>query len=420
MTRPTAPAWWGRATLRQRLTALFAASFLLAGVVLLAVTYLLVDQSLQSRAGFRGGGPFRRPPEVGYRPGGEPTVPLSDGRTVPISEAVELLRAEQEQYRQDTLTALLTRGAVALIVVGVVVGVAGWLLAGRALAPVHRITATARRIAGGPGRAPALHERIALAGPDDEIKELADTFDAMLDRLDRSFDAQRRFVSNASHELRTPLAINRALLEVATTRPDAPAQLTELGNQLLEVNTRHERLINGLLTLADSEQEIGERVPVDLAEIARHAIAQAAAEAGRAQVEIRPGRLGRARTTGDPVLLERLVSNLVENAVRHNHPGGWLEVATGLGTVGQVQFTVANTGPEVPGHEVDGLFQPFRRRGERTRDARGFGLGLPIVRALAQAHGGEVVATPRPSGGLMLTVLLPALADERLSGRQGL
>jgi signal transduction histidine kinase len=280
-------------------------------------------------------------------------------------------------------------------------------MAGRALDPVKRITATAQRIAGGPGSSPSLHERIALTGPQDEVKELADTFDAMLERLDRSFDGQRRFVSNASHELRTPLAINRALIEVAITRPGAPQQMVDLGESLLSVNARHERLITGLLTLADSENEITERVPVDLAGIARHTTELAAPEAEAAGVKLEVDALEQAPATGDPVLLERLISNLIENGIRHNlKADGWVRVSTRNGN-GRVQAVVSNTGPVIPDYETESLFQPFRRRAERTREAKGFGLGLAIVRAIARAHGGEVSARPNPGGGLVVTLELP-------------
>jgi signal transduction histidine kinase len=394
----------GQWTLRVRLTVLWAASFVLAGAVLLTVTYALVAQSLDHHAAPGG---FFQGPKGSSDP--SQTATLADGRNVPLSQATAQLHSDQSQYRRETLDALLSRGALALIIVGVLAGIAGWLMAGRALSPVAHITATAKRIAGGPRATPGLHERIALTGPQDEVKELADTFDAMLERLDRSFDGQRRFVSNASHELRTPLAINRALIEVAITRPGAPAQLVDLGDSLLSVNARHERLINGLLTLADSENEITERVPIDLAIIARHALDLAAEEAEAAGIVLEVESLLPAPATGDPVLLERLLSNLIENAIRHNTgAGGWVRVSTRGATSGRVQAVVTNTGPAIPEYETESLFQPFRRRAERTREAKGFGLGLAIVRAVARAHGGEVSARPHEGGGLVVTLDLPA------------
>jgi signal transduction histidine kinase len=400
VTARFAPSRW---TLRVRLTVLWATSFLLAGAVLLTVTYVLVAQSLDHRSA--PGGFFQNPKGP---PDPNQTATLADGRNVPLSQASDLLRSDQANYRRETLDTLLSRGALALIIVGVLAGIAGWLMAGRALSPVAHITATAKRIAGGPRSAPGLHERIALTGPQDEVKELADTFDAMLERLDRSFDGQRRFVSNASHELRTPLAINRALIEVAITRAGAPSQLVDLGESLLSVNARHERLINGLLTLADSENEITERVPVDLADIARHAMDLGAEEADAVGIALKVDDISPAPATGDPVLLERLISNLIENAIRHNTgAGGWVHVSTRTAANGRVQAVVVNTGPIIPDYESESLFQPFRRRAERTREAKGFGLGLAIVRAVARAHGGDVYARPHEGGGLVVTLDLP-------------
>jgi signal transduction histidine kinase len=260
-----------------------------------------------------------------------------------------------------------------------------------------------------------------LQGPRDEVRELAGTFDLMLERLDRSFDGQRRFVANASHELRTPLALNRSLLEVAVSRPGASVELRQLGETLLAINERHERLIDGLLTLADSEQQVVDRTPVDLAEIAGHVLDQAA---GAPELTVRR-RLATAFTAGDPVLLERLTQNLVENAVRHNLPaGGEIDVSTGT-VDGRATLVVANTGPVVPSYDTEMIFEPFRRlRQDRVAGprptvsgrsgvhdpagaGRGFGLGLSIVRAVAQAHGGAVHARPRDGGGLVVTVALP-------------
>jgi signal transduction histidine kinase len=282
----------------------------------------------------------------------------------------------------------------------------GWLLAGRTLRPIDRITETAQRIAGADGGGRGLHERIGLDGPPDEVKRLADTFDLMLERLDRSFEGQRRFVANASHELRTPLQVNQTLIELAVSRPGAGADIRQLGEALLEVNARHERLTDGLLTLADSENEVADRRPVDLAEVTRHVLAETATPAGRDGIKIRPADLGAAPTTGDPYLLERLVQNLVENAVKHNHPGrGWLCART-WSAGRRVWLEVTNSGPVVPSYETEILFEPFHRT--RTTMRRGFGLGLSIVQAVARAHGGEVRAQPRAEGGLVVTVALPA------------
>ncbi|MEH1124701.1 sensor histidine kinase [Micromonospora sp. CPCC 206061] len=382
-------------TIRLRLTVLFGGLFFLAGALLLGVTYFLVNQRLEDRVGLDRNNQVM----AEFR---------SQLQTLPQDpQAWETIRqeimAEQERYREETLDSLLTQGAVALLVVGLAAGGFGWLVAGRALQPLQRITETARRIAGADGAGRGLHERIALAGPGDEVKELADTFDVMLERLDRSFDGQRRFVANASHELRTPLALNRALVELAITRPEATAETRRLGESLLTVNERHERLIDGLLTLADAEQEITERAPVDLAEVAAHVLDQATPGTVEIVRDLRA-----ASTAGDAILLERLTQNLVENAIRHNAPDGWLAVATSVAD-GQASLTVSNTGPVVPGYEIEALFQPFRRLGrERTDGGRGFGLGLSIVRAVARAHGGDAQAVPREGGGLVVQVTLPA------------
>ncbi|RIQ34866.1 sensor histidine kinase [Jiangella rhizosphaerae] len=384
-----------RWTLRLRLTTLYGGLFVLAGALVLGVTYLLVRQSLASITD-----PDREDSDLA-------ALRASAAVSGTVDEVVAQVQAQQDALQDAALDSLLTRGALALLAVGVVAAAAGWLVAGRALRPLVTITRTARRIARG-GGARGLHERIALTGPDDEVKRLADTFDDMLEQLDRSFDGQRRFVANASHELRTPLALNRALVELAVTQPGAADETRRLGEALLAVNQRHERLIDGLLTLADSEHAVTDRSPVDLAEVAAHVCRLAGPDAALAGVRLRAGPLDPAPACGDPVLLERLAHNLVENAVRHNVAGGWLAVTTGTAP-GGVRLTVENTGAEVPDYEVEALFQPFRRLGDRRAGPdRGFGLGLSIVRAVARAHGGDATAAARPGGGLTVTVTLPA------------
>ncbi|MFC6015595.1 sensor histidine kinase [Plantactinospora solaniradicis] len=384
-----------RLTIRARLTLVYGGLFLLAGMVLLGVTYVLVKQQMPGSFGVSLNA-------IRVSPDG------SAGRIVSPDNAEQLrvfARQVQDQARQDALETLLTQGGIALGVVSATAVAFGWLLSGRALQPLNQITGTARRIAGAGVAGHGLHERIALRGPRDEVKELADTFDLMLERLDQSFDGQRRFVANASHELRTPLALNRSLLELAITRPDAPAELRQLGETLLSINERHERLVDGLLTLADSDQQVVDRTSIDLAEVAAYVTDQATA--GK-QLSVRRN-LAPARTVGDPILLERLAQNLLENAVRHNVPTGgevWIDTRT---VDGWATLVVANTGPVVPGYEIETMFQPFRRlRQERVDGGRGFGLGLSIVRAVSRAHGGSVRAEPREGGGLVVTVVLPA------------
>jgi signal transduction histidine kinase len=367
-----------RLTVRGRLTLVYGSLFLVAGLVLLGATYVLVSQQLPAgRAAIAG------------TLNGPPTSPSGN----------VLIERIADGNRDSTLHTLLTQGGIALLVVSAAAIALGWLIAGRMLQPLHQITQTARRIADAPA---ALHERIALDGPADEIKQLADTFDLMLARLDQSFDSQRRFIASASHELRTPLTLNRTLLEVALSPPEVAPELRQLGSTLLEINDRHGRLIDGLLVLAQSEREVTDRFFVDLADIVEHVAGQCAFPL---QVDAGP-----APVIGSPVLLERLVQNLVENAVRYNVPSGWVRVRSGTRADGVVVLEVANTGPVVPRYEIPGLFEPFRRLGAERLAAPGAGLGLSIVRAVARAHGGEVHVEPRDEGGLMVMVTLPGAA----------
>jgi signal transduction histidine kinase len=382
---------------------LYAGAFFLAGAALVGLMYFFLGQALDRQVTARVGISEHLPESTITEPGSQQAA----------HEAREALRAQFERDRDDTLDSMLVASLIALGAVGVIAGGFGWLLASRALHPLQQITATARRVADR-----SLHERIALDGPYDEIKDLADTFDAMLERLDRSFDSQRRFVANASHELRTPLTINRTLIEVALDDPQASEPLRKLCSSLLAVNQRHERLIDGLLTLASSEQGITGPTPVDLADIARHVTDESRAAAQTAGVDVRTD-LQPAPVTGDPVLLERLVHNLLDNAIRYNLPEhGKITVATGL-LDDNARLTVDSTGPSLPPYEVPSLFEPFRRLAatERLADpthasSRGAGLGLSIVRSVAHAHGGDVGASPRQDGGLTVQVRIP-LAPEK-------
>ncbi|MBB5870694.1 signal transduction histidine kinase [Allocatelliglobosispora scoriae] len=378
-----------RLTIRGRLTLAFTTLFTVAGVVLLAITYYLVDRQLPAPITIKGAS----------IPGPDPG-PGKGFLDSPTQDRIfTFVQKQAEGYRDTTLTTLLTQGAIALALILLASAVISWLIAGRILQPLHRMTDAATRVARADSAGGGLHERIALDGPHDEVRRLADAFDLMLARLDQAFDGQRRFVANASHELRTPLALNRALVELAITRPGVSDDAHRLGESLLKVNERHERLIEGLLMLADSETELATKEQVDLAEIARHILGP---------VERASSALAPAPTVGDPVLLERLVQNLVENAVKHNvADGGWVRVETAT-VDGQARLVVTNTGPVVPAYEMETIFQPFRRLGrERVGGVtRGFGLGLSIVRAIARAHGGTVQAAPRPGGGLTVTVAL--------------
>lgn len=306
-TKVEPPFPWLRPTIRIRLTLLYGGMFLIAGILLLSIIYLLAAQALDV--------------------GGDLPFKVTDGHVISTScnfpsgnisasELNDLMNGCVNKQRQHALDVLLSRSLMALMGLAVIAFAFGYAMAGRVLSPLGRITRTARRVAG-----TDLTRRIELDGPDDELKELSDTFDEMLDRLERAFTAQQRFVGNASHELRTPLAINRTLLEVHLSDPGAPVELQQLGKTLLATNERSEQLVEGLLLLARSDNQIVERKPVDLAEVASQAIDQARAEADEKSVEIR-GECREAVIQGNGVLLERIALNLVQNAVRYNIPEG--------------------------------------------------------------------------------------------------
>lgn len=423
-----------RPTLRVRLTAVYAAAFVVAGAVLITVLYFLlaaaIDRQPVDSVGLAVGAVEGS--DVGQYSTLDPSVTaeLIEGQAFPLhaAETVDpamtrssgadtfadlrkVVEINNQEARDATLRRVLTWSVLALLGIGVLAVGFGWVMSSRVLAPLHRITDTARRVADD-----NLHERIAHSGPDDELKDLADTFDAMLERLDRSFDGQRRFVANASHELRTPLTISRTVLEVALDDPATHQDTRHLGTTLLAVNARQERLIEGLLTLAAADQSPLVPGPVDLAEIAAQAVATAGVSALDADVDLHLDAEP-APTQGDAVLLERLVQNLVDNAVRYNAPGGRVAVVTRPGPGGSVEVAVSNTGPVVPTYEVEALFEPFRRLGRdgAVADRRGgyvrggVGLGLSIVRSVAAAHDGQVTAEPREGGGLTVVARLPGV-----------
>jgi signal transduction histidine kinase len=395
--RPEPPFPWLRPTIRIRLTLLYGGMFLIAGILLLSIIYLLAAQAVSTG----NQPPFKIVGGTDIRVTSDNCPAVTSG-DLPISEFNSAISACIDHQRQAALDNLLSRSLLALLGLAVIAFAFGYAMAGRVLSPLGRITRTARAVAGSD-----LSRRIEMDGPDDELKELADTFDEMLDRLQRAFTAQQRFVGNASHELRTPLAINRTLLEVHLSDPHAPVELQQLGKTLLATNERSEQLVEGLLLLARSDNQIVERKPVDLAEVASQAVDQVHAEAGAKGVEIR----GERRPTvvqGNGVLLERIALNLVQNAVRYNVPeDGWVQVDTEV-QHGQAVLVVSNTGPVVPAYEIDNLFEPFRRlRTERTGSDKGVGLGLSIARSVARAHGGHIVAQPREGGGLVMRVTLP-------------
>lgn len=326
--------------------------------------------------------PYKRPPAA-------PLDVPGPGSTFIAQEKAQL----QKELAGTQLVIIVAASAVIVLLAFVVC----WWLTGRLLRPLRRVTATARRLS-----LSNLHERIALTGPQDELKVLADTFDAMLDRLDRSVAGQRRFVANASHELRTPLAIQRTAIEVGLADP-SPERVARIRGELLRVTERSERLIEGLLVLAQGEQKLTVRAPVDLAFVVDQVVGEQLAFAERRGVTLTAA--ARPVTVyGDETLLTRLVANLVQNAIRHNVAGGHVQVEL-LPDGGLV---VRNSGPHVPPEQVDELFEPFRRlRRDRTGSPEGAGLGLSIVAAITHAHDGTVHATANPGGGLSVRVALP-------------
>jgi signal transduction histidine kinase len=393
-----------RRPVRLRLTMVYSGLFLAAGAVLLAVTYGLVAQSF---------GPA--PPSATSAPASQyvaqALAACKAGNLAPAAMAKCENTAEQSlngvskasvaDQRSRTLAHLLDYSLATLAALVFASTWLGWIVAGRALRPVHAITAAARRAS-----EENLGERIALAGPDDELKELADTFDAMLGRLDAAFASQRRFVASASHELRTPLTVMRTAIDVTLAKPGrTPAQLEAMAVEVRHAADRAETLIEALLTLARSDRGTGPREPLDMAVLAEDAL-DAAAGAIRARPVTVQAVLEPALAVGDPVLVERLVTNLIDNAVRHNVPDGWVQVATGT-REGMAFIDVANGGPLVPAELVPSLFEPFRRLCDRTGSPDGMGLGLSIVRSVALAHRGHATARPRPAGGLEVTVSLP-------------
>ncbi|MFJ6083224.1 sensor histidine kinase [Streptomyces sp. NPDC092369] len=408
------PAWRPR-SIRWRLTLLYSALFVAAGALLLGFVYGLAAHSA----------------------GVHRTVSSVEGPGIPeagaLPTAPATVSAFAEIIREDQLHDLLVYAALALAAMALASVALGWVMAGRVLAPLRTMTATARRIS-----ADNLHERLAVAGPDDELKAVADTFDDVLARLAGSFEAQKQFVANASHELRTPLTLQQAVVDVALADPDASAD--ELRGALRRVRAagqEQERLIDALLTLARSQRGLERRESVDLTAMVRDRLP--VVDGCRVEARLEP-----APVLGDPQLIERLVVNLTENAVRHNLPAGedgWVSVWTGVDAAGRPGLRIENSGPVIPADQAAGLFEPFRRLGPervapqawarsrgpggpggaqsswasqgsqgsrgRGRERDGVGLGLSIVAAVVAAHGGRVWARTRPRGGLTVEVSLP-------------
>ncbi|EFC84338.1 HAMP domain-containing sensor histidine kinase [Parafrankia sp. EUN1f] len=414
-------------SVKVRLALMCGGLFLLSGVVLLTVNYVLVRAALPS-ATIAAGTAFGATGSTGAAPGAPesaspgdlaaPGDPVSPGDSVspglgvgvpgpgPDSSILTVVSAVRS-YRGDVLNTLLVQSGVAIGATLVLALLLGWVAADRTLRPVHAVVSTARRLG-----ADNLDARIRLRGPRDELTELADAFDEMLDRLAGSFDGQRRFVANASHELRTPLAAQRTLVEVAMERPGADPALHDLGTRLLTLNVRIEALIEGLLVLARSDRGLASRQVVRIGEVVSAVVDMHRPVATAAGVDLRWEHTGRDRAAapayavwGDRLLLERMVSNLVDNAIKYNRPGGTVWVREG----GDPVLSVTNTGPPVRLSSAADLFEPFSRAGRGSwSPERGAGLGLSIVASIARAHGGSVRAVSRPEGGLEMDVFLPA------------
>jgi signal transduction histidine kinase len=379
-----------RGSVRLRLTVLFGALFLAAGATLLAITYGLVSHATN--------GIFVSSTNAGGGAGSAAVgAPAALPATDPLQAQATRIAGTAKAAEND---ALLLYSGIALGIMAVVSMALGWFAAGRALRPLRRITAAAQRIS-----ATNLHERLAVGEPDDDLRELADTIDDLFGRLDASFDTQRQFVANASHELRTPLARSRTMLEVALRDPGADAEsLRATCRRVLVAGEEQERLLEALLTLARGQRGLDRRAPVDLAAVTRDVLAARGTEIAASGLEMAV-TLEPALLAGDRALTERGVANLIDNALRYNVPGGAIWVTVGTGS-GQAVLTVANTGPDVPPTEVSRLLVPFERGGTapspRARPPAGgdgLGLGLPIVQAIAAAHGAALTIAARPEGG---------------------
>jgi signal transduction histidine kinase len=384
-----------RRSVRLRLTALYVTLFVFSGAAMLAISY--------------------------WWSSSVSVMPVIPAPSAPASHQAPLAQAQarihQLEYQVSALSdhlraaeshQQLAGSAIALAVMAVVSAALGWLIAGRILRPLRAITATTRQIS-----EDDLHRRLAMPGPGDELKDLADTIDGLLGRLQAAFDAQRQFVANASHELRSPLTEERTVLEVALVDPGATAAtLRSACEEVLASNQEQEQLIEALLTLARSQRGLDHREPFDLADVTARLVDARRQQAQAQELSIND-TLTAAPTAGDPGLAERLVANLVDNALRYNNPGGQVEVITGTRN-GHAILRVANTGPVVPADQIQRLLQPFQRLSrDRTGAPGGSGLGLSIVDAIAKAHGATISARPGNEGGLDIEVTFTAPATGR-------
>jgi signal transduction histidine kinase len=372
-----------RRPVRSRFTALYGVLFLLSGVVLLGIVNVVSSGSSSTVS-------------VGSAEG-------QQSETVPALAAAQaqiaLLQEELSQAHADQSRQLLMGSLIALCVMALVSVVLGRLVAGRVLRPLRTMTAATRRIS-----ADNLHERLAVPGPADEVKDLADTIDELLGRLEGSFAAQRRFVANASHELRTPLTTMRASLDVAVAKPmPVPAQTVALADRLRTELDQVDRLLDGLLVLARAQHgDLPNRTTLSLGDVVADALAARADDIAAKNLTVYDS-IGGSTVWGDRTLLRRMVDNVIDNAIRHNHEGGWIRVATG-----GARLVVETGGQVLDQRQVAQLAQPFRRIGaDRTSSADGAGLGLSIVAAIAAAHDGTLDLRARAEGGLRVEISLP-------------
>jgi signal transduction histidine kinase len=393
---------------RTRLTLIYASLFFVAGLALLGLTYGLVATSLPAQPP---AGATVSSQELSKLTQCKQALGPSKSKPVPTSLPAGCKQAEEaysagtaaglQAQRQRELSDLLAFSLAGLAVLTVASGGLGWYMSGRVLRPVRVITQTARRAS-----EQHLGERLALTGPRDELKELAYTFDDMLERLDSAFATQRRFVANASHELRTPLTVMRTAIDVTLAKASPTArQLTDMAVRVRRSIDRAETMIEALLTLAVSDQGTLSTEFTDLATWAEDAIDAAAPDIERLNLQV-DTELDPAETTGDPQLLERMISNLVDNAVRHNQPRGWIRLRTGSSDAA-AYLQIANSGPYIPDDAVPLLFEPFRRMEARTGGREGVGLGLSIARSVLTAHHATVTARSQPAGGLDISVVIP-------------
>ena len=378
-----------RRTIRTRLTVTYTLLTLIVAGLLVAGIYVFMRYAPSYHFA---AGPALRTPTLTPVPGAKPTRPRVATLTVfPVGSVAGLLNT------------LLVGSLVTLVVLAVVASAAGWLITGRMLRPVREISIAARLAATG-----RLDHRLALTGPRDELTDLADTFDSMLVRLEHAFGAQRRFAVNASHELRTPLASTQAVLDVALAESDDDT-VTSLARKLRTLNSQSVRIIDTLLDLADTENAEFVTEAVALPELVAHALGDIEAEASANQIQVAM-HLPECRVLGEPTLLWQLVRNLVQNAVRHNHPGGAVTVDAALTADDRVMLRIRNTGPVIAPESLQLLTEPFYRgegRAKRSSDRAGHGLGLALAQAIATAHGTQLVLTAPGTGGLTATVELP-------------